>query len=253
MSENIGVYKAIVSVQKALAKEGIAKDRQCTQGASYKFRGIDDIYNALAPFLASASLCILPRMIARNCVERTSAKGNALFYTTVEAEFDFVSAEDGSQHTVRTFGEAMDSGDKGTNKAMSAAYKYAAFQAFCIPTEGDNDSENQTHEVKPGNQQQRPQQQPGRNLEWYKKSSRDECKTPDELTAWWKDHAADIGKLSPADQKAITAHCAALKKGMADKQSSGPATVDCPLGGKVVREVECAECDKAEKCEHGKR
>ena len=141
------VYKAIVAVQADLAKEGISKDRTCTQGASYKFRGIDDIYNALSPLLAAHNLCILPRMLTRNCVERTSAKGNALFYTTVEAEFDFVSAEDGSMHTVRTFGEAMDSGDKGTNKSMSAAYKYAAFQAFCIPTEGDNDTENHTHEV----------------------------------------------------------------------------------------------------------
>jgi hypothetical protein len=66
---------------------------------------------------------------------------------TVEAEFDFVCAEDGSKHTVKTFGEAMDSGDKATNKAMSAAYKYAAFQAFAIPTEGDNDADAQTHEV----------------------------------------------------------------------------------------------------------
>lgn len=148
MVENIEVYKAIVNVQSALAKEGIAKDRKCTQGATYNFRGIDDIYNHLAPYLAASNLCILPRMIERNCVERTSAKGNALFYTTVEAEFDFVSSIDGSCHTVRTFGEAMDSGDKGTNKAMSAAYKYAAFQTFCIPTEGDNDTENQTHVVQ---------------------------------------------------------------------------------------------------------
>jgi hypothetical protein len=66
----------------------------------------------------------------------------------VHAEFDFVSASDGSKHTVSTFGEAMDSGDKATNKAMSAAYKYAAFQAFAIPTEGDNDPDNSTHEVK---------------------------------------------------------------------------------------------------------
>jgi hypothetical protein len=43
----------------------------------------------------------------------------------------------------------MDSGDKATNKAMSAAYKYAAMQAFSIPTEGDNDTENHTHEVMP--------------------------------------------------------------------------------------------------------
>jgi hypothetical protein len=157
MNERFEVYKAIVAVQSALAKEGIAKDRTCTQGASYKFRGIDDVYNALAPFLAEAHLCVLPRMLTRECVERTSKQGGALFYITVSAEFDFVSAVDGSKHTVGPmYGEAMDSGDKGTNKAMSAAYKYAAFQAFCIPTEGDNDSENQTHEVKPQGQQQSP-------------------------------------------------------------------------------------------------
>lgn len=141
------VYKAIVNVMSELCKDGIAKNRQCTQGTTYKFRGIDDVYNALAPIMSVHGLCIMPRMLNRNCVERTSAKGNALFYTTVEAEFDFVSSSDGSKHTVRTFGEAMDTGDKGTNKAMSAAYKYAAFQTFCIPTEGDNDSETQTHNV----------------------------------------------------------------------------------------------------------
>ena len=65
---------------------------------------------------------------------------------TVEAEFDFVSADDGSVHTARTFGEAMDSGDKATNKAMSAAYKYACFQTFAIPTEGDNDADATVHE-----------------------------------------------------------------------------------------------------------
>jgi hypothetical protein len=45
------------------------------------------------------------------------------------------------------FGEAMDSGDKATNKAMSAAYKYMAMQEFCIPTEGDNDADAATHQL----------------------------------------------------------------------------------------------------------
>lgn len=142
------VYQAINAVQNELSKIGITKDRLNTQGSGYKFRGIDDVYNTISPLLAVHGLCILPRVISRECVERSSAKGNALFYVTVEAEFDFVSAEDGSKHTVKTFGEAMDSGDKATNKAMSAAYKYAAFQAFAIPTEGDNDTETNTHEVR---------------------------------------------------------------------------------------------------------
>ena len=111
----MNVYKAINNVQRALARTGISKDRTNTQGAGYKFRGIDDVYNAISPLLAEHGLCILPRMLTRSCEERQSKSGGALFYVTVEAEFDFVAAEDGSKHTVRTFGEAMDSGDKGTN------------------------------------------------------------------------------------------------------------------------------------------
>jgi hypothetical protein len=142
------IYKAINAVQTELSTIGITKDRTNSQGSGYKFRGIDDVYNAISPLLAKHGLCILPRVLTRECVERISKSGGALFYVTVEVEFDFVSAEDGSKHTVKTFGEAMDSGDKATNKAMSAAYKYAAFQAFSIPTESDNDADAVTHVVQ---------------------------------------------------------------------------------------------------------
>lgn len=142
----MSVYKAINAVQQQLSATGISKGHR-NQQQGYNFRGIDDVYNVLSPLLASSGLCILPRMLARTCEERQTAKGGTLFYVTVEAEFDFVCVEDGSKHTVKTFGEAMDSGDKATNKAMSAAYKYAAFQAFAIPTEGDNDADAHTHDV----------------------------------------------------------------------------------------------------------
>lgn len=148
MSETPAVYKVISAVQAALAKAGIAKERRNEQ-QGYAFRGIDEVFNALSPILAAEGLVILPRMLTRSVVERQAKSGGVLFYVTVEAEFDMVAAHDGSKHTVRTFGEAMDSGDKATNKAMSAAYKYAAFQTFCIPTEGDNDADATTHEVAP--------------------------------------------------------------------------------------------------------
>ncbi len=140
------VYQAINDVAKELSAEGIGKNRK-NQQQGYQFRGIDDVYNALAPALSKHGLVILPRVLSRECVERTTGTGKPLFYTTVEAEFDFVCSKDGSTHTVKTFGEAMDSADKSTNKAMSAAYKYACMQAFCIPTEGDNDADGTTHDV----------------------------------------------------------------------------------------------------------
>jgi hypothetical protein len=138
------VYQAIAKVQAALAKEGIGKDRN-NQQQGYKFRGIDDVYNALSSLLAENGLCILPRVLSRIVTERITKNGATLFYVVVDVEYDFVSASDGSKHTIQVCGEAMDSGDKATNKAMSAAYKYACLQTFCIPTEGDNDADATTH------------------------------------------------------------------------------------------------------------
>jgi hypothetical protein len=128
--------------------------------------------------LAKHGLVILPRILSRECVERQTQKGGTLFYVTVEAEFDFVAAVDGSKHTARTYGEAMDSADKATNKAMSAAYKYVTFQTFCIPTEGDNDAD--AHTPEPG----RPTP-PSGYADWYA----DLCGVADEgserLKATW--------------------------------------------------------------------
>lgn len=153
------VYKKIAAVSAKIAQEGISKSRS-NQQQGYKFRGIDDVYNALAPILAENQLVILPRVLSRDVVERQTSQGKPLFYVTVEVEFDVVAASDDSKHTIKTYGEAMDSADKATNKAMSAAYKYAAMQAFCIPTEGDNDADSTTPDVAPRAQRQQADGEP---------------------------------------------------------------------------------------------
>lgn len=140
------VYKAIAAVVGEMSKIGISKD-STNSSQGYKFRGIDAVYGALSPLLAKHGLCVLPRVLDRTVTEQPTRSGGVMFYTVLKVEFDFVAAEDGSKHTVCTIGEAMDTGDKSSNKAMSAAYKYACFQAFCIPTEGDNDADATTHEA----------------------------------------------------------------------------------------------------------
>ncbi len=143
------VYKAISAIIGEMSKQGIGKNsKNKTQG--WQFRGIDAVYNALAPLLAKHDLMILPRIKNRTVCERQTRNGGVLFYVTVDAEFDFISAKDGSKHTVATIGEAMDSGDKATNKAMSIALKYAAFQSFFIPTEETTtDPDSESHSIEP--------------------------------------------------------------------------------------------------------
>lgn len=142
---NPGVIDAICKIIKDLAAVGIGKNRR-SQQQGFAFRGIDDVYNAVAPLLAKHGLCVIPNVLSREVTERTTPKGTVLFYTCVRVEYTFYCADDGSSLKAVTYGEAMDSGDKSTNKAMSAAFKYALFQTFCIPTEAE-DPDAHTHEV----------------------------------------------------------------------------------------------------------
>jgi hypothetical protein len=140
------VFGAIARVQSEMASVGVSKSRT-NESQRYQFRGIDDVYNAMASVLAKHGLCIIPHYTDRIVTERAGKSGGALFYVTVCGHFDLIAASDGSKITAGPFyGEAMDSGDKATNKAMSAAMKYFLFQTFVIPTQGDNDADSTTHE-----------------------------------------------------------------------------------------------------------
>ena len=148
---------------------------------------------------------MLPRILSREVVERQTQKGGVLFNVTVEAEFDLVCAEDASVHTIRTFGEAMDSADKATNKAMSAAYKYAAMQAFAIPTEGDNDADAHTHDVAPTPKVLVKDQR----VIWSElRDEIDACQTIEELGTLWasKLFQSEMKKLKDSWQKLLVEH-----------------------------------------------
>lgn len=125
------IYEAISNVMADIGAVG--KNKKNTQ-QDFMFRGIDDVMNALAPALVKNKVFIVPEVTHEERTERTTQKGGVLFYTRLHVTYHFYTV-DGSSITAKVIGEAMDSGDKATNKAMSIAYKYAAFQVFNIPTE----------------------------------------------------------------------------------------------------------------------
>lgn len=151
------IHKAMVAIAKEIAAEGIGKSRKNVQ-QGYNFRGVDEVMNTFSPILSKNSVYVIPKYQNRQFFERTTMKGGVLFYVLVEGEFTFTH-EDGSSIIVGPFfGEAMDSADKATNKAMAVAYKYAMFQTFCVPLEGvtGGDADLQTHEIRPNDNAGRP-------------------------------------------------------------------------------------------------
>lgn len=138
------VLKGIQQVMAAFAEKGIAKAHK-NESQGFKFRGIDDVMNRMAQHLNEAGLVIVPSIRTREVHERVNSRGNPLFYVTVLVDFAVYSTVDGSHVICSVPGEAMDTGDKATNKALSIAYKYMAFQLFAIPI--DEDPDRHTHEV----------------------------------------------------------------------------------------------------------
>lgn len=142
------IHEKLVAVTKQIAQDGIGKTRKNAQ-QGYNFRGVDEVMNAFSPILAAHGLFIRPRFTERDFIERQTKNGGALFYITVKGEFDFVDAGGESVTVGPFYGEAMDSADKATNKAMAVAFKYAMFQTFCVPLEGitGGDADAETHEI----------------------------------------------------------------------------------------------------------
>lgn len=151
MAETIGkIYEAISNVMAEIGAIGKEKKNQ-QQG--FMYRGIDDVMNALQPALVKHKVFIAPEVISEQREERTTQRGGVLFYTRLEIIFRFYTV-DGSSVETKVIGEAMDSGDKATNKAMSIGYKYACFQVFCIPTGEMRDPDADVHDPAPKNTKQ---------------------------------------------------------------------------------------------------
>jgi hypothetical protein len=145
MSEIKNIQSALIAIMRDC--EAIGKNKRNTM-QNYNFRGIDDVANELHEHFAKHGVFVLPEVLTINQVERITKAGGAVFYTTITCKFTFM-APDGSSVSCVAAGEGMDSGDKSTNKAMSAALKYSLLQVFLIPTEEKKDSEEDSHEIKP--------------------------------------------------------------------------------------------------------
>ena len=158
MEENKNlIFEKITAIMKEVGAIGKESENK-KQG--FKYRGIDAVMNALQPALIKNKVIIIPEVLSVERTERMSANGSLMTFSIMKMRYHFVAAEDGSSIEVTMQGEGMDSGYKSINKAMSAAYKYACFQTFCIPTEEMKDADAESLETVQPMQYQQPQVQP---------------------------------------------------------------------------------------------
>lgn len=192
-----GALTAIIGEVSAIGKNN--KNQQ--QG--FMFRGIDDVMNELHTLFGKHKVIIIPEVVDYNVNEKTTKTGSVWYQTRTTVKFHFV-ADDGSEVVTTNVGEAMDSADKGMNKTMSCALKYALMQMFLIPTKETEDPDRVTL----------PDTVPTFPQDLLKKVEL--CATLDDVTALWK--ANTQWQNNAQFKAAVTARGTELKNNQNAKQ-----------------------------------
>lgn len=136
------IYQKIANILKET--KAITKSEK-NQQQGFKFRGIDNVMNELHELFAKNDVFILQEVQEWTTNDRPTKSGGVNTFTRAKIKFRYMTVDGSSVETVNV-GEAMDSGDKGFNKAMSIALKYSLLQMFLIPTEEPKDPDLTTPE-----------------------------------------------------------------------------------------------------------
>jgi hypothetical protein len=156
------IYKKIPAI---MAEVGAISKGKKNESQGYYFRGIEDMYAAFHPVLTKHGVFVCPVVLESrsDIIQGTDKYGKpkTSFRVCLTVEHRFY-AVDGSFVSVTTAGEGLDTSDKASNKAMSAAMKYAFIELFSVPTEDIADSDRESPTVneqqaltgKPAPQQQ---------------------------------------------------------------------------------------------------
>ncbi len=137
------IYQRIANINKKINAIG-KKSKNISQ--NFMFRGIDDIMNELHSLFVEEEVFILQNVKEYDIKEVNTRSGGVLTYTRAKIDFIYTTI-DGSSIMTSNVGEAMDTGDKGMNKAMSIALKYSLLQLFLIPTKEEKDPDTISHEI----------------------------------------------------------------------------------------------------------
>lgn len=140
--DNPSIYAKMANILKET--KAITKSEK-NQQQGFKFRGIDNVMNELHELFAKNDVFILQEVQGFTTENRPTKSGGTNTFTRATVKFRYMTTDGSFVETVNV-GEAMDSGDKGMNKAMSIALKYSLLQMFLIPTEDPKDPDRDTPE-----------------------------------------------------------------------------------------------------------
>jgi hypothetical protein len=133
-----GLYEKLRKIQDEVAN---VEKTGYNNFQNYYYHTEADILNALKPLLKKYGLVIIPSLDWDHAnilgAPATMVNDISLVYT----KYTVVDTEAGEKEIIYWYGQGQDKGDKGANKAFTAAGKYAMIKLFQIASDEDADAE----------------------------------------------------------------------------------------------------------------
>ena len=135
----IAALAKVMSELPAIGKDSTASSQQ----GGYAYRGIEAITSEAQTLFAKYGVVFVPRVVSHR-TEPITVNGKPWTDTFLEVEYDVFGPNgkgDGPPDKI-TVGPLLaigrDNSDKGANKAMTQAFKYALLQVLCISDKKDD-------------------------------------------------------------------------------------------------------------------
>ena len=133
-NEVIAALSAVMGELPAIAKDQKSADAQ----GNYKYRGIEQIIAHLQPLLVKHGLVFVPEVLSRESVPVTVSNTKVWSDTFLTVRYRVYHRSGQMIEVGPIVGIGRDGADKGANKCMSQALKYALLQVFMIGDRADD-------------------------------------------------------------------------------------------------------------------
>lgn len=139
MSDNPEPKNVYEAVNHVMQQVGYVQKEESVK-LKYSYASEPALIRAIRPHMVEVGLFVYPSSMTELPAEPfTSKQGSVINVSKLAATYTFHHAPSGTEFLVSVIGKGMDTGDKDSNKAMTAAFKYAIRQPFMIETGDDPD------------------------------------------------------------------------------------------------------------------
>lgn len=148
--EQVAVHVAWARVMADV--QSVSKgDRRDDVGGRYNFRGVDRVVNAVGPALRRHGVLVLPtRILSVDYREARTAKGSVMQDCTVRVQWTVRGPAGDDLPPLESAGQATDTQDKSTAKAISVAQRVLFLSALHIPTQDPDVDRGHERGEQPG-------------------------------------------------------------------------------------------------------